>query len=289
MKKRYYIGGIAFFFFFNFPSSPSFSAPEFRRFCEACYSLRRAHPSLTVSALRCILTVAQAERALGYDEVADRLGQDYELTAHQIAALSDGRGAQKGLGLLHRAQGRHQRARLVSATLAGQTYAHSLVAVADQTLSAGDNAALIADRVLPAIDAVLSRNPKITLGTLCVFLYVVTHQEAFAYQGLAVRIITNDLGISNLPKHMRALEMGAGDWASSQLISFKPHDYDNRIRLPCLTTAGLSLACDLIACLTAQPISPPRMPRAEALDRLDSPDCMDQLGDEDFDEIIWDI
>lgn len=94
--------------------------------------------------------------------------------------------------------------------------------------------------------------------------------------------------MSNLPKHLAVLEHGVDGARHSQLVEFQVHDYDQRIRLPRLTPAGLALEGELVETLTARPARPARLPRPEALDRLDSPDDIHLLGDEDFDDIKWD-
>jgi len=146
----------------------------------------------------------------------------------------------------------------------------------------------ILGRTVNALNAVLDRNPKITLGSLCTYLYVATHQENFAYAGQPVREIAQKLQISNLPKHMKVLEFGIEGAPASRLIGFHINEYDQRIRLPRLTESGIILQCEIVATLTEQRVEPPRSPNAAALDALASPDDVDQLTDDDFGEIVWD-
>lgn len=269
-------GGSAFFFFFNIPTSPSHGAPQFRQFCDACYGLRRRYPTLTVAALRTILVIARADTPITYQDAAEQTGQEYAATAHQIASLADGRGKQAGLGLLQRLPGAHSRARRVHCT------AEAMDHVAQFAAEPGGSV----ERVLNVLAAILTRAPKMSLGTLCVYLYIATHQARFAYDGEPAKIIATDLGISNLPKHLKILEFGTDQ--APALLGFHTHDYDQRIRLPYLTKDGLVLHYDLVHALTGRPVAKPRMPQPQALDRLETPEDIDQLADEDFDDIEWD-
>lgn len=223
---------------------------------------------------------------MAYQELADLVGQDYVPMAHQIAALSDGRDRRSGLGLLERQSGRHARARLVACSDAGKSFVQRFVAEPDDSTSSKNAMADIISRTLLALDAVLARNPKISLGTLCVYLHIATHQDDFAYEGRPVRDIAEHLGLSNLPNHLRVLE-GASD-AASQLVGFHVNEYDQRIRLPYLTNAGVALQCALVSALTRREVQTPRVPHPEALDALETPADMHQLTEADFDDIVWD-
>ncbi len=234
-----------------------------------------------------MLTVAAADGPLPYQDLADMTGQDYTPLAHQIAALADGRDRHTGLGLLERQPGRHARARLVTCTPEGRNFAQRFVIPRKMPAPDGAEASLRLDRSLSALDAVLERNPKLSLGTFCVYLFIATHPEDFAYEGLPTRIIAEALTLSNLPKHLKILETGIKGAPPSQLIGFHINEYDQRIRLPFLTKAGVALQCALVAALTGKTVEAPRLPHATALDHLESPEDIAQLTDEDFDDIVW--
>lgn len=140
---------------------------------------------------------------------------------------------------------------------------------------------------MPAVEAVLSRNPDLTLGSACAFLYIAEHPEAFAYDSQPVKLITETLGLDNLPKHLAVLEQGMDGDHQSRLIYFQVNDYDRRVRLPYLTNAGLAIKCDLVEALSGEPVERPRMPQPEALDKLDTPADIHLLDDSDFDDIQW--
>lgn len=280
-------GGSAFFFFFTFPMSPSFGSEEFQRFCAACYAARRARPTLSVNALRTVLTVAQAGSAISYQELAKQLGHDAGATAHQVAALADGRSGRSGLELLERLPGDRASSRRVVCSADGAVLAGQFLFPTDEPLASPAAVARIRPRILPALETVLRRNPDLTLGSLCAFLYIAEHPEAFAYDGQPIKLITEAIGLHNLPKHLAVLEQGVDGDHQSRLIGFQVNDYDRRVRLPYLTGAGLALQCELIEVLTGQPIEPPRLPLPEALDGLNSPADVHLLGDDDFDDIQW--
>lgn len=273
----------AFFFFFTFWHSPSFEDPAFLRFSHACYAVRRVRPSLTISGLRTVLSVAAAGRPLGYEEISTTVGHEYSATAHQIAALADGRGRHAGLRLLTRAKSDHGREREVTCTRLGQAIALRYVKQREQLLTCGEHRELIRATTLPAFEKVSERNAALTLGTLSAFLFIATHQESFGYDGSPANIITSQIGLRNLSKHLRVLEVGDGT-SGSQLIETHPQDYDNRIRLPVLTSAGLNLVCELVAALTKAPVIPPRKPHAASLDKLETKQDISMLKDDDFDD-----
>ncbi|MCX7568076.1 hypothetical protein OS189_17170 [Sulfitobacter sp. F26169L] len=233
------------------------------------------------------MTVARADGPLTYQELADLVGQPYVTLAHQIAALSDGRDRSPGLGLLSRQQGRHTRARVVTCSDVGLSDIQPFIVQQDQSPYNEATAADILSRTLSALDAVLERYPKLTLGSLCVYLFIATHQEKFAYFGEPVKIISRGLELSNLPKHLKVLEIGATKSPSTGLIGFHTNEYDQRIRLPFLTQAGIALECALVTALTGKETVAPKVPRAEALDALDSPTDVPTLEPEDFDDIVW--
>lgn len=248
--------------------------------------MRRLRPTLTIANLRALPVLAQAGRSLGYQELAELLGQDYDLTSHQIVTLSDGRGTSRGLRLIHRAPGAHSRARLVSCTRLGLAVAGRF-AIAGADTYCADARLRVRARILPALQLVGRYHPGLSLGTLCVYLLVASQQERFGFDGAPVKQIPQELGISNHIRHLRLLEAGDGRSPQSRLLDFVNHPSDGRVRLPRLTEAGLALKCALIEALTGRPIAPPRQPKPEALDRLASPQDIDLLGDEDFDDIQW--
>lgn len=267
--------------------SPSFGSEEFRHFCAACYATRRARPSLSVNALRTVLTVAQAGSAISYQELARQLGHDAGATAHQVAALADGRSGRPGLGLLERLPGDPGSSRMAACSADGIAIAQQFIVPADESLTSQTSASRLGTRILPALEAVLRRNPDLTLGSLCAFLYIAEHPEAFAYDGQPIKVVTEAIGLHNLPKHLAVLEQGIDGDDQSRLIDFQVNDYDRRVRLPYLTTAGLALKCDLVEALTGETVEPPRLPQPEALDQLDTPADIHLLDDSDFDDIQW--
>lgn len=228
-----------------------------------------------MAALRTLLVIARSGVPVTYQNVVEQTGQDYVATAHQIAALADGRGKQPGLGLLQRLPGAHSRARRVQCTPAAMEHVAQFAEKPNGSV----------ERVLHALTVILAHAPKLSLGTLCVYLYIASHQDKFAYKGQPAKIIATDLGLSNLPKHLKLLEFGTD--RVSALVGFHIHDYDRRIRLPYLAKKGLMLHYDLVLALTGRPVPPPRMPQPQALDRLATPKDIDHLSDEDFDDIEW--
>lgn len=242
-------------------------------------------PTLTLNSLRTVLTVATAERPLAYRELADLLGHDYEATAHQIAALDSGRGGRAGLGLLKRTG--KGRSRLVTSTGRGCAFTLRFLSREERAAPHDVQISRLRERVIPALEIILGRNPGMTLGTCASFLYIASHEARFAYDGMPAKIISEALGISNLPAHLRVLNEGGGHGSSAQLIDFYTNEYDQRIRLPRLTSAGLGLKCDLVSALTGSAVETPRLPKPTSLDRLDSPEDIDTLDDDDFDNIEW--
>lgn len=234
-----------------------------------------------------MLTVAQVAGPLTYQEVADLVGQPYVPLAHQIAALSDGRDKAPGLGLLSRQQGRHARARVVTCSDVGLSNIRPFIVQKGQSADGEIGEADALSRTLTALNAVLEHNPRLTLGSFCVYLFIATHQEEFGYVGEPVKIISRELELSNLPKHLKILEISAAKSTSSGLIGFQKNEYDQRIQLPFLTPAGVALQCALVTALTGKEAVTPKVPRAEALDGLDSPADVPTLAPDDFENIVW--
>lgn len=231
---------------------------------------------MSLQGLRTVLTVAAAGESLSYADLAYHLQQPYEATAHQIGGLSEGRGKRPGQKLLVRCG--DTGARQVSCSMLGTAIARRFVTPGLSNPEACRDD--LRTRILPAIDAALARQP-FSLGTFCVYLYVATHQKDFAVEGRPTRAISEGTGVHNLARHFRLLE---GDRASPSkgLLRFEHHDYDGRTRLPRLSDAGLRLEVDLVEAVTGRAVPQVRLPRPEALDRLDSYDDIDQLDEADF-------
>lgn len=227
---------------------------------------------------------------MAYGELSETTGQTHRTTQIQAALLSDGRGKQPGMHLLVRVQGDDRRLKLLITSPAGDAVARRFLA--DREVADFKNAHKreLSETVLPAIAHVLSIAPEIKLGTFCVLLYIVEHNPKFALDGLPSVTITNDLGISNLPRHIAVLSSGGKTGKDLGLVEMiSDRGPDKRVVVPSLTGKGLQLMANVAAALQQKRPDPVKTPKPERLADDATHADVNAFGDDDwnFDEIEW--
>lgn len=237
-----------------------------------------------------MLTVAAAERPMAYGELSEATGQMHRTTQIQAALLSDGRGKQRGMNLLVRVQGDDRRLKLLTTSPSGDAIARQFLAdEKDAELESSYKNELSA-KVLPALGHVLGMAPEIKLGTFCVLLYIVERNPEFALDGLPSVTITNDLGISNLPRHIAVLSSGGKTGKDLGLVEMiSDRGPDKRVVVPSLTGKGLQLMANVAAALQQKRPDPVKTPKPERLADDATHADVNAFGDDDwnFDEIEW--
>lgn len=270
--------------------SPDFETPEFVNFCEACFAIRRFKPSMTVSQLQTILTVAASSEPLRFLDVATAANLDYELAAHQIAHLAEGRRGGAGLKLLERLHGPDSRTKVVIASRSGKAVAcrfalkqHREAALGlsedERTQRLGDH---LQQSVLPGVQTIAKLAPGLSLGTVCVLLYIGLNQKRFGYEGKTFQRITKSLGISNVARHLTILGEGNDKLDGMGLIEFFQRSDDKRKKFPRPSRTGMGLLVNLASALLREPAAMIKQPRAEAVEALASPEDVETLSDEDY-------
>ena len=270
--------------------SPDFQSREFLNFCRACYEVRRFKPSMTVGQLQTVLLVASSPRPMSFHEVADAVGLEYGAAAQHIAQIAEGKGKKPGQGLLKRIPGPDRRSKLVTISRTGKAVA-CCFALEEERQGARDFAEEDRNRMLsehlrrstlPALQAVVSFSSTLSLGSLCVLLYVAVNQQKIGLEGRPIYELAEELMISNLPRHLMLLGPGNLKRTGFSLLKFEPHLRDLRITLPDLSDKGLKLMVSLASGLLERPAAPLRRPKAEAIEALASPEEVDTLSDDDF-------
>ncbi|SFY45781.1 hypothetical protein SAMN04244548_05357 [Paracoccus pantotrophus] len=258
----------------------------------ACAQLRRADPTGTVSTLRTVLAVAAAggQEWHAYETVHGQCDADYGLVAHQLQQLAKAHSDAPALVEIRSANDRRYReVRLSSfgllqfqAFLPSSAHLTEPFGSRDQAILTGH----IRDRILPVIHLILEDAPTISLGALTALLHVCLYQDRFAYAGEPTKILTEELGLNNLPRHLAALGDG---WQKKTpgfgLIKLRPHPHDRRVKLPELTHRGHDLISRIAAHLLGEQRIVPRRPKAECLAELESPSQVEALPPEDFEPI----
>tara|TARA_R110002012_G_scaffold278195_1_gene465754 strand:+ start:1056 stop:1949 length:894 start_codon:yes stop_codon:yes gene_type:complete len=280
-------GGFAFFFFFQGFTSPDFESAAFRRFCEVCYRVRRFKPTLTLSSLQAIITVAAEEEPVSYDRLAELCGVDYTTAAFHAAILSDGRGRRPGANLLIRepAPGHDRRAKNLVLARGGRAIANLFATVNVETASSAD---FLKCSILPALRMALNAAPDLNLTTFSVLLFVAQNNVRFAHYGEPAATIADALGLTNLPRNLAKLAEADGGC----LLELMKNPNDRRITLPTLTQAGLSLVANIAAVLQDKEPDQVRQPKAESLRQAETPEDVRNFTQADFDvidvdEIDW--
>lgn len=278
-------GDSAFFFLFAAASSPDFHSDAFRAFCNACFRVRKFKPTLTVSALRTVLTVAAEERPLTIKWVARERRLEYHPIALQIGQLSDGRGMHRGLKLIRRVAGKDRREKLIVATKTGRALAHLFSRKTLNETTSCIERDWLKDRVNPALDKLLEAAPDMALGTFCVYLYATLHSDRFGHLGYPASTISRDLGISNLTVHLGTLAGRKSPRYSVNLLLLSKHPTDSRVTVPQPSNEGLALASEMAATLLAKEPGPVLRPKAERLLAAASPEELAIFEDDDFEAI----
>lgn len=282
--------GAAFFFFFLAFSSPDYESQAFKTFCKACYRVRKFKPTLSLRGLQTVLTVAAAQKALTFSEVAALTGQSYSVTSIQLAILSDGRGKQPGLKLIRRVPGDDRRQKKVILTRAGAIMAGLFIPNPEGRRVSPDDLPILRLNVLPAVRLLHKEAPNITLGTLCVLLYIIQHNQRFGFEGVPSVTISQDIGISNLPRHLENLSTGRRSREGLgfvEMISGNAHD--RRVVVPRPTDKARDLMANVAATLQQKKPSPVKIAKPDALKNAASPADVDNFNDDDFDftDIEW--
>lgn len=259
-------------------------------FCKACYAVRKMKPTLSLRGLQTVLTVATSLDALTYNSVSDATNQSYSSTSIQLALLSDGRGKQAGMELIRRVPGEDRRQKKVLVTQSGAVIANLFLQNPEDYIASPEDMAHLRQTVLPALRQVLSIAPDITIGTFCVLLYIVQHNVRFGLEGSPSVTISNDLHISNLPRHLANLSTGTGSREGLGLIEMiSDQGLDKRVVVPAPSDKGLKLVANVAATLQRKQPSPIKTPKPERLAHDALISDMDRLEDDDFDftEIEW--
>jgi hypothetical protein len=273
-----YQGGSAFFFFFQGFTSPDFESDAFRRFCEVCYRVRRFRPTLTLSGLHAVISVAAEDGPVSYERLAELCGVDYKTAAIYAAVLSDGRGQQPGAKLLVRVPGHDRRAKNLVLSRAGRVVVSQFAAVTGDKYSCLDS---LKDAILPALRMTLKAASDINLTTFSVLLYVAQNNTRFAHYGEPAATIAQALNLTNLPRNLAKLagEDGGG------LLELLKNPKNRHIVLPKLSQTGLSLVAKIAAVLQDKEPDQVRQPKAESLRKAETPEDVRNFTQADFDVI----
>lgn len=238
------------------------------------------------------MAAADSNAPLGYDAVAQATGLTYELAAHQIGQLAEGRVGQPGARLLTRVAVDNSRFKRVRPSRIGSAVAKRFVPVteAEEVRRAGRDcqlrlAAFLRESTLPGLNVVHNALPGISLGTLSVLLYCLTHQDDFWFDGLPAKQIVKELGVSNLNRHLTLLTQGKEDWPVKEIVAATPNKRNSRFILPDLTDDGHRLISRIAAAVIGEPPVTPRRPKPARLEELPSREDMKDLRDEDYDDI----
>lgn len=295
----------AFFFFFSPGESPAYRDPRFQNFCKACNTIRHAHPSMTVGALRTLLTVAAWDPGggLSYEDVARAADQEYIQALHHIELLSTGRRGHVGPELLIRREVEDSRSKLVTLSATGRTLAR-LFAYSDRDHPEFEHIAKeIKKGPLLALGEIHQRLPGISLGTLTVLLQVGIMQEEFGIYGVPAKRIAETLGISNMPRHLALLGDGVKKRGEPQfetarraktapekrlgyrVIQFVTSVDDARVKLPEMTPKGHTVLTEVARALCGGNVEIARRIKPEVLEALESPDDMDDLDESAFEDL----
>lgn len=249
-----------------------------------------------MSALRTVFIVGAADnrKPLYYDDVAQATDLKYELAAHQIGQLAEGRAGQPGARLLCRVSVESSRLKTVQLSRLGYAVARRFVPVAEaeeMRLSEVDCQTgltnFLQGSTLPGLNIINDALPGVSLGTLSVLLYIATHQSDFGFEGTPAKQIAKDLGVPNLHRHLMLLMEGKEDWTARKLVAATPHKKNSRIILPELTDDGYRLISELAAAVVGETAIMPRRAKTPRLEELASPKDMKKLDDDDFDNIQW--
>lgn len=226
-----------------------------------------------------------------YDALAAQTGDTYSTTAIQAAQLSDGRGIQPGLHLLQRVPGADRRQKCLIPSRLGQAVARLYADVTRNDEDIGSisdidtvRREVLREIILPAIRLVLDRAPDMTLANFAVLLFCARHQGRFGHYGDGVAIITDALGMTNLPRNLTRLANGARNQPGYGFMVLRTSDVDKRVTLPELTNVGLRLIAWFAAALQHKSPSPVRRPKERSLHAATSPDDVYAVfDDDDFD------
>ncbi len=227
---------------------------------------------------------------MNFREVTDAIGLEYGLGAQHIAQIAEGKGKKPGQRLLRRIPGHDNRSKLVVPSRTGDAVACCFAPSEDREkaneLPEEERKLLLSDHLkratIPATQVVASYLPVMSLGSFCVLLYVTNNLSKIAYEGQPTSELAEELGISNLPRHLMLLGPGNPKRKGLGLLGFEPNMKDLRVTLPNPSPTGLQLMMLTVSALLQRPAAELRMPKAEAIEALPSPEDIENLSDEDF-------
>ena len=252
---------------------------------------------MTVGALRTLLVIAAFDKGKGltFDEVAHETGLKYVQAFQHIELLSTGRPKQPGLGLVSRHDAMEGRLTLSALSELGKETLRLFARSASDALSFEPVAEEIQISVLPAISKVVEILPGISLGTLVTFLQVGLMQNEIGIEGVGAKEIKEKMNIANVSRHLAILSDGLKKRHAKERGEKRPgyeviemivSKEDSRVKLPELTRKGHEVFFEIAKAAAGRELTPPKRPKPELLEKLDSPDEIIDLDDSDFDDLI---
>ena len=252
---------------------------------------------MTVGALRTLLVIAAFDigEGLTYDEVAHETGLKYIQALKHIELLSTGRLKQPGLGLVSRRYAVEGRLTHSALTELGKETLRLFARSASDALSFEPVVEEIQTSVLPAITKVVELLPGISLGTLATFLQVGLMQNEIGIEGVGAKEIKEKMNIAIVSRHLSILSDGLKKRDAKvrgekrpgyEVIEMIVSKEDSRVKLPKLTRKGHEVFFEIAKAAAGREITPPKRPKPELLEKMDSPDEIIDLDDSDFDDLI---
>ena len=245
---------------------------------------------MTLGQLETVLTVASLDNSLSLVELSEIMKLDYGAGAQHVAQIAEGKNKAKGQRLLRQIPGPTKRTKLVSISRTGKAVACRFAPSEEREivgkLPAGERNAQLSEHLkkttLPAVRTMTSFSPVMSLGSFCVLLYITTHQNKIAFEGPRVSDISEELGISNVPRHLTILGAGNLKRKGFGLVEFEQNSKVLRVTLPRPSQKCLDLMMPLASALLQRPAKQLRQPKAEAAQALPTPEDIKTLLDEDF-------
>ena len=252
---------------------------------------------MTVGALRTLLVIAAFDKGKGltFDEVAHETGLKYVQAFQHIELLSTGRPKQPGLGLVSRHDAMEGRLTLSALSELGKETLRLFARSASDALSFEPVSEEIQISVLPAISKVVELLPGISLGTLATFLQVGLMQNEIGIEGVGAKEIKEKMNIANVSRHLAILSDGLKKRHAKERGEKRPgyeviemivSKEDSRVKLPELTRKGHEVLFEIAKAAAGRELTPPKRPKPELLEKMDSPDEIIDLDDSDFDDLI---
>lgn len=276
--------GRVFFFFFLPAESPDYGDPAFRHFCNACANARRSYPHVTVSVCRTVLAVACGDEGEGmtYETLARLAGLEYIQAAHHVQLLSSGNRDAGGLGLLSRTREGGGKARTVRLTPKGEDFVRLFARTTGTDPDFSKVVAEVAREAFPALQVAVERLSNITLCAFTVLLHIAAQQRWFGFDGAAAKVIAEQLGVSNFPRHIAALARRTQE-EGDDLITLVESSKDKRVKLPQMTPAGYRVVQAVMSALLGREAAPPKKFKREAAERLANSSDVPPIADDDPD------